>query len=109
MSQRAEFFLAGRVVEPIPVVTATEDKIAMRLDDNIVLVFAAAETQHQKVVGRHQETFLMRPRVIDMERAGSGPCRRQEIEAPPVGTELFVTEKAELVFGVALAAVDEGL
>jgi hypothetical protein len=58
MADRSELLFAGGIVEPIPFITAAEQKIAARQHDQMIFIFAAAEVEDQKVIGGQQKMFL---------------------------------------------------
>jgi len=58
MADRSELPFAGGIIEPIPIITAAEQKIAVRQHDQMIFIFAAAEVEDQKVIGGQQKMFL---------------------------------------------------
>jgi hypothetical protein len=51
LAERSEFVFAGRIIEPVPVIAATQEKIAMRQNDQMIFVIAPAEVEDQDIIG----------------------------------------------------------
>jgi hypothetical protein len=57
MANRSDLLFAGGIIEPIPIITAAEQKIAVRQHDQMIFIFAGAEVEDQKVIGGQQKMF----------------------------------------------------
>src|SRR6516164_10587383 len=101
LTERAELLFAGSIIEPVPIVAAAEDKMAVQQDGEVVFVFVFAQAQHREIVGRQQIALFAAAQVVNVERARSGPAGRHEIEPPPIGAKLLGFEVAELALGIA--------
>lgn len=58
MADRSELVFAGGIIEPIPIITAAEQKITVRQHGQMVFIFAPAEVEDQKIIGGQQKMFL---------------------------------------------------
>jgi len=67
MAERSEFLFASGIVEPIPVIAAAEQKIAVRKHGQMIFIFAAAEVEDQKIIGGQQNMFLAGTHIERMQ------------------------------------------
>src|ERR1043165_4350861 len=104
-ADRADFFSVGPE-QPIPIIRPGPDEIPVLLDKETILVFA--RWHDLQIVAGKQITFLAIGRIHDMDRAGSRPGRRHEIQQFAVGRKLQILESAnDRLHFLGVTATDE--